>query len=158
MGKRGLKVIRFKKIDKENYMECIMLKVNEHQRNFVADNAQSLLDAHYLGGLETLGIYDNETMIGFILYDFDEDLKGWSISRFMIDKEYQGRGLGKAALKAFLEYFDSSVGESPLYACVNIENKNTIELFKKFEFSFVEEIEYTFLEKVFREAKLKREC
>ncbi len=147
-------MIEFKKIDKENYLECIQLKVHEHQKEFVADNAQSLLDAHYIGGLHTLGIYNNDKMVGFLLFDYDKDLKGWSLSRFMIDKEYQGKGFGKAALAEFLKYFEDNIGNEAIYACVNTENINTVELFKKFGFKFVEEIEYTFLNKVFREVKL----
>lgn len=149
-------MITFQKIDKENYMECISLKVKEHQRDFVADNVQSLLDAHYLDGLETLAVYHNDTMVGFLLYDYDADLGGWSLSRFMIGAQYQGKGFGTAALKSFLRFFENSVGAKPLFACVNIENQTTIALFQKFGFAFVEEIEYTYLNKTYREVKLSK--
>ncbi|MFI3170674.1 MAG: GNAT family N-acetyltransferase [Faecalibacterium sp.] len=147
-------MITFKKIDKENYMECISLKVKATQRDFVADNAQSLLDAHYLEGLETLGVYHDDTMVGFLLYDYDTELGGWSLSRFMIGAQYQGKGFGSAALKSFLQFFASNIGTNALIACVNIENKTTLALFQKFGFAFVEEIEYTHLNKTYREMKL----
>lgn len=146
-------MIEFKNIDKENYIECISLKLKEHQKDFVAENAQSLLDAYYLDGLETLGIYHNNKMVGFILYDYDSELQGWSISRFMIGDEYQGKGFGKTALKLFLDEFSSKFENKPLYACISIHNKNTISLFEKFDFKFVGEIEYTFLNKVYKEFK-----
>lgn len=146
-------MITFKNIDKENYMECISLKLKEHQKDFVADNAQSLLDAHYLDGLETLGIYHDNKMVGFILYDYDPELEGWSISRFMIGDEYQGQGFGKVSLKIFLKTFAFKFENKPLYACISIKNENTIGLFKSFGFTFVEEIEYTFLNKVYKELK-----
>ncbi len=63
-------MISFKNINKENYMECISLKVKAAQCDFVADNAQSLLDAHYLEGLETFGIY--HTFVAF-----PTDLSPW---------------------------------------------------------------------------------
>ncbi len=149
-------MLTFKKIDKENYMECILLKVKEHQQDFVADNAQSLLDAHYLEGLETFGIYHNDIMVGFLLYDYDAELGGWSLSRFMIGAQYQGKGFGTAALNSFLRFFESNIGTKPLFACVNVENKITIALFQKFGFDFVEEIEYTHLNKTYQEVKLRK--
>lgn len=149
-------MIEFKKIDKDNYMECISLKLREDQKDFVADNAQSLLDAHYLEGIKTLGIYHEETMVGFILYDYDIELQGWSISRFMIGDKYQGKGLGKASLKLFLETIAPTFENKPLYACISIHNENTIRLFEQFDFKFVEEIEYTFLNHVYKERKFVR--
>ena len=87
--------LEFRKITKENYMECIALKVDESQKHFVADNAQSLVEAAFEDGLYTLAIYHNRTMVGFILYDYDEDIPGWSLSRFMIGKQYQGKAAEK---------------------------------------------------------------
>lgn len=46
----------FRKIDKSNYMDCILLKVDENQKHFVADNARSLVEAMYEDGLYTLDI------------------------------------------------------------------------------------------------------
>ncbi len=147
-------MITFQKIDKENYMDCIALKVKATQRDFVADNAQSLLDAQYLEGLETFGIYHGDTMVGFLLYDYDTELGGWSLSRFMIGAQHQGKGFGAAALQSFLQFFESNIGAKPLVACVNVENQTTLALFQKFGFDFVEEIEYTYCNKTYREAKL----
>ncbi|WP_242974160.1 MULTISPECIES: hypothetical protein [Clostridium] len=44
-------------------------------------------------------------MVGFLLYDYDEELKGWSFSRFMIDIKYQNKGFGSKALEKFLVFF-----------------------------------------------------
>lgn len=97
--------MEFRKIIKENYWDCISLKVDDSQQYFVADNARSLVEASFEEGLYTLGIYRNEEMIGFILYDYDETFPGWSMSRFMIGRQYQGKGYGKQAVIEFLEYF-----------------------------------------------------
>lgn len=48
--------LEFRKITKENYMECIALMVDESQKHFVADNAQSLVEAAFEDGLYTLAI------------------------------------------------------------------------------------------------------
>ena len=97
--------MEFRKIDKSNYWDCIELTLDDSQVDFVADNKQSLVEAAYEDGLYVLGIYKGDTMVGFVLYDYDESFPGWSMSRFMIGKQFQGKGYGKQAVNAFLEYF-----------------------------------------------------
>ncbi len=60
--------MEFKKIDKSNYWDCINLQVDKVQEHFVADNKQSLVEAAYEEELYTLGIYENNTMVGFLKY------------------------------------------------------------------------------------------
>lgn len=59
--------MEFRKIDKSNYQDCILLKVDESQERFVADNARSLVEAAFEDGLYPLGIYHEDEMIGFVL-------------------------------------------------------------------------------------------
>ena len=86
--------MEFREIDRSNYWDCISLTVNDSQKWFVADNKRSLVEAAYEDGLYTLGVYHGDTMVGFILYAFDDTIPGWSMSRFMIGKQYQGKGYG----------------------------------------------------------------
>src|SRR5690554_8068794 len=86
--------MEFRKIDKSNYLYCITLEVNDNQKDYVADNKQSLVQVAYEEGLYPLGVYYNNKMIGFILCDYDHEINGWSMSRFMIDKKYQNKGYG----------------------------------------------------------------
>jgi hypothetical protein len=76
----------FREIDKSNYWNYMMLTTDNSQEGFVADNKQSLVEATYEDGLYNLGIYYEDTMVGFVLYDYDEAFFGWSMSRFMIGK------------------------------------------------------------------------
>ena len=91
--------MEFRKIDRSNYWECMELTVDDSQKDFVADNKQSLVEAAYEENLYTLGIYCQDTMVGFILYDYDDQIPGWSMSRFMIGKQYQGKGYGKRLME-----------------------------------------------------------
>lgn len=110
--------IKFRDIDKSNYNECISLRIGEHQKNYVASNMYSLVQASYEDGLYPLGIFNEDEMIGFLLYDYDEELNGWSFSRFMIDIKYQNKGFGRKALEKFLEYFQSKFPNKSLYTSV----------------------------------------
>ena len=111
----------FKTIDKSNYRECMELQVEESQKYFVADNTCSLVEAAYEDGLYTLGIYDGSVMVGFVLYDYDDTYPGWSMSRFMIGRQFQGKGYGKALIdfvaakyKGKYSILQVGTGDSPL--------------------------------------------
>ena len=55
--------MEFRKIDRSNYWECMELTVDDSQKDFVADNKQSLVEAAYEENLYTLGIYCQDTMV-----------------------------------------------------------------------------------------------
>ena len=74
--------MELKSIDQSNYWDCMLLSVEDSQKDFVADNKQSLVEAAYEEGLYPLGIYHKDEMVGFLLYDYDQTIPGWSLSRF----------------------------------------------------------------------------
>ena len=146
--------MEFREIDKSNYWDCIALTVDDSQVDFVADNKQSLVEAAYEDGLYVLGIYQNETMVGFVLYDYDDTFPGWSMSRFMIGKQFQGKGYGKQASMAFLEYFKSKHNADKLYISVSLENTVARKMYSDIGFKEIKEVEYTFLGKQFKEMQM----
>lgn len=146
--------MNFRAIDKSNYMECIMLQVEDSQRHYVADNARSLVEAAYEEGVFTLGIYKDETMIGFVLYDYDPSIPGWSMSRFMIGKQYQGKGYGKQAVLDFLEYFCANHDADKLYISVSTDNAVARKMYAGIGFQNIKEIEYTFGGRSYREMQM----
>ena len=127
------------------------------RRAFVADNKQSLVEAAYEDGLYTLGIYLEETMIGFILYDYDETFPGWSMSRFMIGKQFQGKGYGKQAAIAFFEYFKTKHNADKLYISVSLENILARKMYSSIGFAEIKEVEYTFGDKHYKEMQMVKE-
>lgn len=149
--------MEFRKIDCFNYWDCMNLSVASNQKYFVADNKQSLVEAAYEKGLYPLGIYHQEKMIGFLLYDYDESIPGWSLSRFMIDKAYQGRGYGKQAVLAFLDYFKEKYHQNKIFISVSLENKVAMKMYKEIGFKEVKEIEYMFLNHHYKEMQMIKE-
>ena len=148
-------MITFREIDKSNYMECICLKVKDEQRGFVADNARSLADARFEEGLYTRAVYSDGVMVGFVLFDYDPELPGWCMSRFMIGAQYQGQGLGKEAVSRFLDDAKERMGLRELYIHVELENTAAYELYQKLGFRFVKQIQYEFDGVVYRERQMK---
>ena len=149
--------INFKEIDKSNYNTCINLKVGEHQKNYVASNAISLVQAFYEDELYPIGIYNDEEMVGFILYDYDKELEGWSFSRFMIDINHQNKGYGSKALEKFLEFFHNKYEEENLYTSVEIDNEVAIKLYEKYGFNKKDSFEYKIGNTVYKEFRMLKE-
>ena len=149
--------MEFREIDRSNYWDCIALTIDNSQEGFVADNKQSLVEAAYEDGLYTLGIYHEETMVGFVLYDYDDTFPGWSMSRFMIGKQFQGKGYGKQAVLAFLDYFKGKHNADRLYISVSLDNTVARNLYSSIGFVEIKEVEYTFLGKHFREMQMVKE-
>ena len=134
--------INLRKIDRSNYQECIDLKVAQSQVRYVAPNMFSLVQAAYEPDMCPLGVYNKGKMIGFILYDFDRDLNGWSMSRFMIDEKYQNSGFGKRALEVFLDYFKENHKSDEIYTSAETDNNVAISLYENFGFKNIGKFEY----------------
>ncbi|WP_017187562.1 GNAT family N-acetyltransferase [Alkalibacillus haloalkaliphilus] len=132
--------IEFKAVDPNNYVECVKLNVKDDQKDFVAPNWFSLLEANYENGERfPMAIYQGETMIGFMMYVFypaDEDypLDSWWIERFMIDQDYQNKGYGKESLNRFINYFRSKYGSIGLRIATEPKNEVAIKLYEEIGF------------------------
>ena len=143
------KNVRLVKIDTKNFDALIDLEVNEEQKNYVADNVYSLAEAYATKaeGKAALpfGIYDGETPIGFLMIGYNcrdfwdgetpEYMKNsYLIWRFMIDKNYQGKGYGRAAMQQVLELLQSFPCGEAEYCWISYEPTN--EAARKLYLSF----------------------
>ncbi len=113
-------MIELRKVDDSNVWNIIKLSVNEEQKNYVAANTVSIIEAYTTitaGGVALpFGIYQDDCLVGFVMFGYgsngDEDepkiaKNNYCIWRFMIDKQYQRQGLGRKALTASLQYLKS---------------------------------------------------
>ena len=111
------KAIRLEKVNDENFIDLMDLDVAEQQQDFVASNTVSMAQAYatFASGrfVQCFGIYDGDTAVGFAMIGHrSEEYEGMAevyrhsyyLWRFMIDKRYQGKGLGRDALKLLLDY------------------------------------------------------
>jgi len=96
-----------KEINMDNFHECLDLKLTEIQKTFVASNMYSLAEAKADSVSQPRAIYHDKTMVGFIMYWFDEENeKGW-IDRLMVDVNHQGKGYGRDAMKMVMNILES---------------------------------------------------
>lgn len=99
--------IRLRDIDAGNWREALRLELNPDQEHFVASNVHSLAEAYVKPELPTyrpLAIYDGEQLVGFAMYSCDPpSAKRHYVQRLMIDRRFQGRGYGRAAMLELLK-------------------------------------------------------
>lgn len=132
-------MIELRKIDSENVWKVIELSVDVEQANFVATNTDSIIEAFTTitsdGVALPFGIYDDGCLVGFVMFGYgtngDEDgpliaQSNYCIWRFMIDKQYQNKGIGKKALIASLEYLKSMPCGDADYCWLCYEPENIV--------------------------------
>ncbi|MBF0315974.1 MAG: GNAT family N-acetyltransferase [Oligoflexia bacterium] len=117
-------MITFKKIDNSNWEDCISLSVKGEQKGLVASNAYSLVQAAYQKNCVPLGIYFEETMVGFAMYALDPDENSFWIYRLMISAENQGKNYGKLALIQLIEYIKNH--ENATQISLSYKHNNTV--------------------------------
>ena len=145
-------MIELRKITWDNFHECINLKITDEQeeRDYVPSNTYSLAQAYVavLSGNEisptpqTYAIYNDETMIGFTWFYYDtvtneyDDEPCYVILRFMIDKQYQNKGLGKQAMAKILSHIKTyPYGEAKaVYLSYDRRNTAAIKLYQSLGF------------------------
>lgn len=91
-------MISLKEITKENLVSIIILSVFDHQKDQVASNSISIAQGHYDETAWFRGIYKDDQPVGFVMLQFDNENRSYGIWRFMIDKNHQGKGYGRASM------------------------------------------------------------
>jgi len=129
-------MILFKEITRENFWDCIELSVTEEQVHFVTSNAVSIAQSKVQPECIPLAVYDDDLMIGFIMYCIDEDDGEYWIYRMMIDKQYQSKGYGKRVLKKLLEIIEQDKWHNRVFLGVHKESIYAVKLYKSLGFDF----------------------
>ncbi|MEA4912238.1 MAG: GNAT family N-acetyltransferase [Oscillospiraceae bacterium] len=133
-----MKDIDLKKIDESNFIACFNLKLAAGQEKYVSHPVRSLAQAYvYYDQCTPFGIYAGETMVGYVMAIYDRDEAAYNIWHMMIDRDFQGKGYGQAALQRVLEYIsEKPFGESDtvLLTC-NPENEVAYRLYRRLGFS-----------------------
>ncbi|RSK28916.1 GNAT family N-acetyltransferase [Bacillus sp. HMF5848] len=128
--------LSLKEVTKENWEQCIALKVAPEQESFVASNLYSLAEAHYETSFIPKAVYSYDEMIGFLMLGKDPDDGVYWIVRLMIDERYQGKGYGHQAVQAALAFIKKQRDASSVIRLgVKPENVAAKRLYKACGFS-----------------------
>lgn len=149
---RGSNMIRLEKINEKNVWDALKLKVSDGQKNFVASNEISIIEAYIAitgnGYAFPFVIYNDDVPVGFLMIGFDahdywEDApkvaKGnYNLWRLMIDKDYQGKGYGRKAIELALDFIKTFPCGRAEYCWLSYEPENDAARKLYSSFGFVE--------------------
>jgi diamine N-acetyltransferase len=96
-------MVELRPVTKKNFEAIINLEVSQIQQKYVASNLFSIAESKIYPECIPLGIYVNETPVGFLMYAFNADDESYWVCRLMIDRYFQGKGYGKQALKLVMD-------------------------------------------------------
>src|SRR6478736_4760829 len=92
-----------REITRENWEQSIRLTVTPEQVSYVASNAISLAHSKYEPEWIPLALYADDEIVGFVMYGVYRDEGKYWILRVMVDKRFQGKGYGRAAMRLLLD-------------------------------------------------------
>lgn len=145
-------MLRLQKINGKNVWDILKLGVLENQKNFVASNTVSMIEAYTAiagnGYAFPFGIYEEDRPVGFLMIGFDVDddwedapaiAKGnYNLWRLMIDSRYQNRGYGREAVRLALEFVNTFPCGKAEYCWLSYEPENEVAARLYRSFGFVE--------------------
>ena len=126
-------MLRLTEITEENFFEAAKLEVFEEQAGFVAP-AVGIIARGYLYRNCNARVYvienDGEAVGLALVREFDEEPLGYDLQQFMIDKRYQGRGYGSAALALILNLLRKERRYDRVEVCVKKADAAAIRLYE----------------------------
>ena len=99
-------MITLRPVDQKNWAACVRLSLGDDQEGFVASNVETIAESKFEPHYHLRAIYKDELLVGMLAYCHEnepEDFELYWIFRLMVDKSYQGQGLGFAAMKLAID-------------------------------------------------------
>jgi diamine N-acetyltransferase len=131
--------ISFKDIDYSNENIVRKIKLKPGQENFIETVDDCLKEADTYHEWHPVAIYDADEIIGFAMYGCFGPNKDTWIDRIMIDEKYQGKGLGKIAMRKLMDIVMKEYGVDVLYLSIIKENIAAYHLYKSLGFEYMNE-------------------
>lgn len=144
-------MLHLEKVNGKNVWDILNLKVSKSQKEFVAANDVSIIEAYTAitanGHAFPFGIYNGKKPVGFLMIGFDIDdywddapqiAKGnYNFWRLMIDRNYQKKGFGREAVALGLDFIKSFPCGRAEYCWLSYEPENDVarQLYNSFGFT-----------------------
>ena len=130
-------MLRLSEVTEENWQEAASLTVKEDQKRFVASAIGIIARGYVYRGCRgrVFVLEDDEIPVGLALVrEFSDEPLGYDLQQFMIDRRYQGRGLGSEALALILEELRTENRWDRVEVCVKKTDTEAIRLYEKHGF------------------------
>lgn len=137
--------IRIEPVTDLNCPAVLALRAAPGQEGFVESPRRCLEEASALSLWRPVGLYAEDCLVGFAMYGFfphegqDEEMseggRVW-LDRLLIDASCQGKGYGKAAVKALIRRLRQEYGCRRIFLSVYKENQAACRLYERLGFRF----------------------
>lgn len=128
-------MIHLEPVTRDNIDKLIGLSVREDQQSFVSSVADSLAQAYvYSEDAYPFGIYEDDTLVGFIMMGYYEAKHYYTLWKFLIDQRYQNKGYGRLALELGLAYIKGKFNSPDIYTGVAPGNTVAKKLYRSVGF------------------------
>ena len=132
MSTENVKIVE---LNAENWYHCCKLEISAEQQGYIEPNAISIAQSKFEPTLKPYAIYAEDKFVGFLMYNsVPEELNGYWIYRIMVDKEYQGQGIGKIATKLMISEIAKIPNAKRIVVGYHPENVNAHKLYASLGF------------------------
>ncbi|MCR1838986.1 GNAT family N-acetyltransferase [Murimonas intestini] len=131
--------LHFEPVSPENRTKVEELQILPEQAGFIESVRECMAEADEFQEWKPVGIYDGDLLVGFAMYGYfsDSQTEGevW-LDRILIDRRYQKKGYGKAAVLALLKRLQLEYGNKQIYLSVYENNEAAVNLYQQTGFQF----------------------
>lgn len=158
-------------ITEQNLDEAKKISVFNYQRGYIETVEECLKEASVIKDWCPVCLCDGDNIIGFAMYGYiceKEYIELWDtflkdknekdnpymnkgnyegnisrlwLDRFMIDKNYQGKGYARPVIKFLIDNLNKEYKGKDIYLSVYDDNPIAIKLYKEFGFEFIGEFD-----------------
>jgi len=97
-------LVRLESVTRSNVRDICALRVAPHQEIFVSSNAESLAEAYVVTEAVPRAVLAGDTLVGFLMLYDEAGQPFVDLWRLMIGADHQGRGFGRSAVLAVVDY------------------------------------------------------
>ena len=134
--------LQIRPVTDQNRAEILSLRVKRGQEHFIESTVQCLAEADKLSVWRPVGIYDQDTLVGFAMYglfmDYPPNGRVW-LDRLLIGDPFQGKGYGKAALHILIQRLWEEYHYPEIYLSLFAGNDAAEHLYQSFGFAYIGE-------------------
>ncbi|NBI28536.1 GNAT family N-acetyltransferase [Chengkuizengella marina] len=122
-------------LNADNWYECCTLKVSDDQIKFIESNAVSIAQSKFEPTLKPYAIQYEGKTVGFLMFNtVKEELDGYWVYRIMVDKNFQGKGIGKKATQLMIDEISKLPNSNKIIVGYHPENLGAHQLYASFGF------------------------
>ena len=129
-------MIELKPVTINNFWDVIEIKINKEQEQYIPDNIFLIAMSKIIPQCIPLAIYNDNVVVGFLMYGLDENKENYWIQIMMIGDKHQGKGYAKESFRKILSEIKKDTSVHKILLAVNKGNINAVKIYEKLGFRF----------------------